>query len=75
MQTAIETSKDETAPSPVKVTDDTLEVTEIKKGKKNYSKFFHKLLKVDKEAFGDIDQTSIMKTFWNSRANKITICK
>ena len=58
-----------------RITDPSIELIEIKKGKKNFPKFFHKLLKVDKEAFGDIGQAQIMKTFWNSRANRITICK
>lgn len=45
----------------------------LQKGKKNFAKSFNKLVWVDKEAFGDIDQTFILKQFWNSRDNTIIV--
>jgi GNAT superfamily N-acetyltransferase len=36
-------------------TDTEIEIVPLKKGKKNGKRYFGKLMKVDKEAFGDID--------------------
>lgn len=38
-----------------------IQIEILQKGKKNFAKSFNKLLWVDKEAFGDIDQTYILK--------------
>jgi len=51
-------------------------VEEVRKNKKNEPKIFPFLLMVDREAFGRLDeQTFILKTFWQSPANKIIVAR
>ena len=51
-------------------------IEEVRKNKKNEPKVFPFLLMVDREAFGRLDeQTFILKTFWQSPANKIIVAR
>ena len=82
LDTSISTSSDisefkeqcvEGIPDQIKVP--SIEIEILQKGKKNFAKSFNKLLRVDKEAFGDVDQSFILKQFWNSRENILIVAK
>ena len=45
----------------------------IKKTKKVHKRLFPQILQVDKEAFDDIGQRSILEAFWRNRMNKILV--
>ena len=53
-----------------------LYVEVVKKTKKNEPKYFKTLCSIDREAFGNHeDSGNIMKTFWNSAVNKIIVAR
>lgn len=59
-----------------KVFDSPYEVVELKKSKKTESKYFSKLVGVDRDAFGELDgQVFILKQFWKSKTNKIIVAQ
>ena len=53
-----------------------ISIVELNKNKKNESKYFSKLVSIDKDAFGDLDgQVFILKQFWKSKTNKIIVAQ
>ena len=48
----------------------------VKKTKKNEPKFFRPLCQIDRDAFGNSEDSGmIIKTFWKSDVNKIIVAR